>query len=209
MHHLSPPPIIINAITFVAPIGRRFGLNNSPSLKQPRAAIVATVIASVAILLTLLPAPASAANRESSVASTVQACNNTEIFARANSNYVSAVLNVSNYPLRASAGDWGAWEQFGIAPYNGKYVIYSWAAGQYVSANVSGTGNGALQATANDVGPWELFDIVDAGGGWYAIKASANGKYVTANVSSGNNGALQAKANSIGTWEMFYLNVSC
>ncbi|MGW4293766.1 fascin domain-containing protein [Micromonospora chersina] len=184
-------------------------MNNSPSPKHPRAAIVATVIASVAILLTLLPAPASAAKRESSVASTVQTCNSTYIWARANSTYVSAVLDASNYPLRARAGGWGAWENFGITPYNGKYVIYSWAAGRYVSANVSGTGNGALQATAKDVGPWELFDVVVADEGWYAIKAAANGKYVTANVSSGNNGALQAKADRIGTWEMFDLNLNC
>ncbi|MEU1756726.1 hypothetical protein ABZ436_29280 [Micromonospora matsumotoense] len=161
------------------------------------------------MLLALSPTPASAASRTASDFSALQTCSSTYIYARANYKHVSAVINESGSPLRARADSWGAWENFGIAPYNGKYVIYSWAAERYVSANISGSGGGALQATASSIGPWELFTIEVASEGWYAIKSAANSKYVTADISAGNNGALKAKSSTTGTWEWFDLNLYC
>ncbi|WFE63365.1 hypothetical protein [Micromonospora sp. WMMD714] len=161
------------------------------------------------MLLALSPAPASAANRRPGGLSALQTCSSTYIYARANYKFVSAVINESGGPLRARADSWGAWEDFGVATYNGKYVFYSWAAGLYVSANISGAGGGALQATASSVGPWEQFTIEGTSDGWYAIKSAANSKYVTANISGGNNGALRASADKVGTWERFDLFFSC
>ncbi|MGW3856102.1 fascin domain-containing protein [Micromonospora arida] len=180
-------------------------MNNPFSLKKPRAAIVAAVIAPVAMLLALLPVPALAATPKSSDASALQGCL-THIYAYANYRFVSANLSSPpDYPLQARASSQGSWENFLLVPYNGQYAIWSYAASRYVTANISGTGNGALQAKATSVGAWELFTI----GTWTDtplslwIKSSANGKYVSANVSGTGNGALQAKASSVGAWEQF------
>ncbi|MGY0005233.1 fascin domain-containing protein [Micromonospora sp. I033] len=182
-------------------------MNKLFSLKKPRAAIIAAVIAPVAMLLALFPAPASAATPKPSGASTVQGCS-TPIWAAANSSFVSANLTLPpDYPLQARAPSQGSWETFSLVPVNGKYAIYSYAANRYVTANISGAGNGALQAKANSVGAWELFTINLWDDTLYYIKASANGKYVTANVSGTGNGALQAKADGVGSWELFDFNL--
>ncbi|SCG55657.1 hypothetical protein OG423_03390 [Micromonospora zamorensis] len=181
-------------------------MNNPFSLKKPRAAIAAAVIAPVAMLLALLPVPASAATPKSSDASTLQAACSTYIYAYANYRLVSANLSSPpDYPLQARASSQGSWENFLLVPYNGQYAIWSYAASRYVTANVSGTGGGALQAKATSIGPWELFTIgieTDTPVSHW-IKSSANGKYVTANVSGTGDGALQAKASRVGAWEQF------
>jgi hypothetical protein len=84
------------------------------------------------------------------------------------------------------------------------------ANGQYVSAEISRTGNGYGQLRArtnpNDQGPWEVFRLVCVQGpDVYAIRSEANGRYVTAEISwtGSSNGLLRARATSVGPWEKF------
>jgi len=80
-------------------------------------------------------------------------------------------------------------------------ALLSKTVNSYVSAN-QGYANAPLRAEANHVLGWEKFTIVDAGGGWVALKSNANGRYVSADLSNG--GALEAGwATSIQGWEKF------
>jgi hypothetical protein len=62
-----------------------------------------------------------------------------------------------------------------------------------------------LKATvATTVGAWEQFDVVDAGGGFIALKSRVTGTFVTADQRVGANGQLRADtATVIDTWEQF------
>ncbi|MDB5799871.1 MAG: chitinase [Rhodocyclales bacterium] len=74
--------------------------------------------------------------------------------------------------------------------------------GKFASARIEQGGN--LISTATVVQDWEKFDVVDAGGGWFALKARANGKFVSANQGVAN-APLQAVASAVQLWEMFQI----
>jgi hypothetical protein len=52
------------------------------------------------------------------------------------------------------------------------------------------------------VGAWEQFDIVDAGGGYVALRSRANNLYVQADMNDANK-TLKAAGTAIGAWEKF------
>ena len=57
-------------------------------------------------------------------------------------------------------------------------------------------------AQASTIGTWEQFDIVDAGGGYVALRSKMNNLYVTAEVGT-TDVPLRARASGIGDWEKF------
>jgi hypothetical protein len=73
--------------------------------------------------------------------------------------------------------------------------------GRYVCAESAGAG--PLIANRTAIGGWETFDLVDAGGGYTALRSHANNRYVSAE----NAGAapLVASRLGIGAWEKFLL----
>ena len=74
--------------------------------------------------------------------------------------------------------------------------------GNFLSARIDQGGN--LLSVAPSVQDWEKFDVVDYGGGWFALKSHANGKFVTANLNLAN-APLQAVASTAQQWEMFQI----
>ena len=81
--------------------------------------------------------------------------------------------------------------------------------GSYVSAWQSDA-NTPLEARSPHIQAWEEFQIIDAGGGYIALKAMANGKYVSAQTGATNT-PLQATSTTISTSEQFgwiYLSAS-
>jgi subtilisin family serine protease len=67
--------------------------------------------------------------------------------------------------------------------------------------NADPSGNARLIANRLAAGPWEEFDVIDAGGGFVALRAHSNGKYVTAD-GAGSLPLINNRA-AIGAWEMF------
>jgi hypothetical protein len=72
---------------------------------------------------------------------------------------------------------------------------------QYASARQDNSNNVMAQATA--INTWEMFDLVDAGGGYVAMKSRMNGLYVAADLSVAASGPLKARSTSVGAWEKF------
>jgi hypothetical protein len=60
-----------------------------------------------------------------------------------------------------------------------------------------------LLAKVSAIGQWEQYDIVDAGGGYVALKSHTNGNYVSADLGVSSSGPLRARSGSIGGWEKF------
>jgi hypothetical protein len=60
-----------------------------------------------------------------------------------------------------------------------------------------------LMAQAALISTWEQYDIVDAGGGFVALKSHMNGLYVAADLSVNTSAPLRARSTSIGSWEQF------
>jgi hypothetical protein len=73
--------------------------------------------------------------------------------------------------------------------------------GKYASARQDA--NNDVKAQSGSVGTWEQFQIVDAGGGFVALKSKMNNQYVAAE----SNGQLRARSGSIGGWEKFKLEL--
>jgi hypothetical protein len=69
--------------------------------------------------------------------------------------------------------------------------------GKFVSARQDNANN--LMAQAAVISTWEKFDIVDAGGGFVALRSMMNNLYVAAEA----DGQLKARSSSIGNWEKF------
>jgi hypothetical protein len=83
----------------------------------------------------------------------------------------------------------------------GKTVaMKSGSAGKYVSARQDDNSN--LNPVASSVNTWEKFQIVDAGGGYVALKSLMNGNYVAVEGGTSNQ-PLRARSTSIGSWEKF------
>lgn len=59
-----------------------------------------------------------------------------------------------------------------------------------------------LIANRSAIGPWEEFQLVDAGGGYVALRSRANNLYVVAE--NGGNSLIANRA-AIGPWERFQL----
>jgi hypothetical protein len=53
------------------------------------------------------------------------------------------------------------------------------------------------------IGSWEQYDIVDAGGGFVALKSHTNGNYVSADLGVNSSAPLRARSTAIGGWEKF------
>jgi hypothetical protein len=72
---------------------------------------------------------------------------------------------------------------------------------QYASARQDNSNNVMAQATG--ISTWETFDIVDAGGGFVALKSRMNGLYVAADLGVSASAPLKARSTAIGGWEKF------
>jgi hypothetical protein len=72
--------------------------------------------------------------------------------------------------------------------------------GKFVSARSEDVNN--LKAMASSENTWEQFDIVDAGGGYVALRSKMNNMFVAAEVGTAN-APLRARSGSIGDWEKF------
>ncbi|HTA20005.1 MAG TPA: hypothetical protein VK989_11970, partial [Polyangia bacterium] len=60
-----------------------------------------------------------------------------------------------------------------------------------------------VMAQASTVSTWEQYDIVDAGGGFVALKSHMNNDYVSADLSVSASAPLRARSTTIGAWEQF------
>jgi hypothetical protein len=91
--------------------------------------------------------------------------------------------------------------QVGPAPAVRPQVIrlQSLANSRVVTADPSGSAR--LIANRLATAAWEEFDVIDAGGGWVALRAHSNGKYVTAD--GGGSLPLINNRTAIGAWEKF------
>jgi hypothetical protein len=72
--------------------------------------------------------------------------------------------------------------------------------GKYASARQEDNGN--VKAIASVASTWEMFDIVDAGGGYVALRSKMNNLYVATEVGT-TNAPLRARSSSIGAWEKY------
>jgi hypothetical protein len=72
---------------------------------------------------------------------------------------------------------------------------------QYASARSDNANNVMAQATG--INTWETFDVVDAGGGYVALKSRMNGLYVAADLGVSASGPLKARSAAVGNWEKF------
>jgi beta-glucanase (GH16 family) len=68
----------------------------------------------------------------------------------------------------------------------------------FVSANT-----GALVANSTSAGAQQQFQVVDAGGGWVALRAVGNGRFVSADLNRGAWAPLWADRTAVADWERF------
>ncbi|QBG48091.1 right-handed parallel beta-helix repeat-containing protein [Verrucomicrobia bacterium S94] len=92
-------------------------------------------------------------------------------------------------------------------PVGSTVIVSASGNGMNVWAN-GGTGgsseNWPLQAASTGTGDWVRYTVVDAGGGYIALKSSANGKYVCADKGlDSSHWPLAANRTEIGNWEKF------
>src|SRR5215475_10339369 len=80
--------------------------------------------------------------------------------------------------------------------------IKSAATGLYVSADLNRGSFAPLVADRASVGGWEQFQIVDAGGGFIALRAVSSGRYVSADTNRANVPLVADRA-TFGAWEQF------
>ncbi|HEY3039595.1 MAG TPA: family 16 glycosylhydrolase [Pyrinomonadaceae bacterium] len=73
----------------------------------------------------------------------------------------------------------------------------------FVSADLARDSSGPLVADRSVVGAWEQFQVIDAGGGFIALKSVGTGKFVSADLNRGTFAPLVADRTAIGTWEQF------
>jgi hypothetical protein len=73
----------------------------------------------------------------------------------------------------------------------------------YVSADINMSTHAPLVANRTKIGSWEKFDVIDAGGGYIALRAVSNGNYVCADKNIAANAPLNANRTKIGSWEKF------
>jgi subtilisin family serine protease len=110
--------------------------------------------------------------------------------AQSNGKYVTAE-NGGASALFNNRTSIGAWEEFDESLAPSVVSLYSWAKTDcntfnpndpfppcWVTADPNGV-NGLI-ANRQGIGAWEEFDLVDHGGGWYALNAHANNRFVTA-----------------------------
>ena len=74
---------------------------------------------------------------------------------------------------------------------------------QFVSADLNRDASGPLVADRTTVGAWEQFQVVDAGGGFIALRSVGTGRFVSADLNRGTFAPLVADRTAIGAWEQF------
>lgn len=105
---------------------------------------------------------------------------------------VSGVLAQGKVPLAHAASS---------APIGQTIWIRTTNNNNYMSARIDQTNN-PLDCSVNQVQGWEQFDVVDAGGGYIALRAHANNNYVSARIDQ-TNAPLEAVAATVQLWEQF------
>ncbi|HEY1017224.1 MAG TPA: coagulation factor 5/8 type domain-containing protein [Herpetosiphonaceae bacterium] len=91
---------------------------------------------------------------------------------------------------------------FAAAPVGQTIWLQAVSSNKYVAADSNRGATAPLVADRDSAGGWEQFQVVDAGGGFIALRALANGKYVSADQNLANT-PLVANRDSIAGWEQF------
>src|SRR5215510_9632947 len=77
------------------------------------------------------------------------------------------------------------------------------ATGRFVSADQARGTFAPLVADRTTVSGWEQFQVIDAGGGFIALRSVGNGRFVSADLNRGTYAPLVADRTSASTWEHF------
>jgi hypothetical protein len=101
------------------------------------------------------------------------------------------IINTGTTAAASSSANCAAGTTVGIKTFNN---------GKFVSARQDNNNN--LMAQASTISTWEQFDIVDAGGGFVALRSKMNNLYVAAE-SGTTDVPLRARSSSVGDWEKF------
>ena len=89
------------------------------------------------------------------------------------------------------------------APVGQTIWIRASATGDFVSADQNRGAFAPLVADRATAGGWEQFQVIDAGGGFIALKSVGTGRFVSADQNRGAFAPLVADRASAGTWEHF------